>query len=238
MSETAFALADNRLQNSVNENSSRSPAQFVRQRLRQQIYADWGEVVLKQQRDTVMGDTEIMETAIENHSASTGADRVEAVLKQQRDTVMGDTEIMETAIENHSESTGIGSDIGSIINFPDLAQDSQTWHKVTFQALQEWEGYVIEIGEDDFTVLLLDLTAGSSHEEEEAVIPLSEISEDDIKRLRLGSVFRWVIGYERSASGTKRRVSQIVFRDLPALTKQDMSEGEEWAKKVSQLWED
>ena len=115
---------------------------------------DWGEVVLKQQRDMVMGDTEIMETTIENHSESTGADRVEAVLKQQRDTVMGDTEIMETSIENHSESTGIGSDIGSIINFPNLDQGSQTWHKVTFHALQEWEGYVIEIGEDDFTVLL------------------------------------------------------------------------------------
>ena len=80
-----------------------------------------------------------------------------------------------------------------------------------FQVLQEWEGYVIEIGEDDFTVRLLDLTAGSSHEEEEAVIPLSEISEDDFKHLRLGSIFRWVIGYERSTSGTKQRVSQIVF---------------------------
>ena len=60
-----------------------------------------------------------------------------------------------------------------------------------FQVLQEWEGYVIDIGEDEFTARLLDLTAGSSHEEEEAVIPLAEISEDDLKHLRLGSIFRW-----------------------------------------------
>ncbi len=107
-----------------------------------------------------------------------------------------------------------------------------------FQVLQKWEGYVIEIGEDDFTVRLLDLTAGSSHEEEEAVIPLAEISEDDLKHLRLGSIFRWVIGYERSKSGTKQRVSQIVFRELPIVTKQDIAEAEEWAKKTAQMWSD
>lgn len=110
--------------------------------------------------------------------------------------------------------------------------------QVSFHLLQEWEGYVIEIGEGDLTVRLLDLTAGSSHEEEEAVIPLAEISENDLKRLRLGSIFRWVIGYERSASGTKRRVSQLVFRDLPVMTKQDIAEGEEWARRVAQLWAD
>ncbi len=108
----------------------------------------------------------------------------------------------------------------------------------TFHALQEWEGYVLEKGDDEFTARLLDLTAGSLQEEEEAVIPLAEISEDDLKRLHPGSVFRWVIGYERSASGTKRRVSQIVFRDLPVVTKQDLAEGKEWARKTAQSWAD
>ena len=151
---------------------------------------------------------------------------------------MRGTEIVETTLEDPPTSTGINSDVGGIIDLPDLARISWNMPQVSFHLLQEWEGYVIEIGKDDFTVRLLDLTAGSSHEEEEAVIPLSEISEDDLKRLCLGSVFRWVIGYERSVSGTKRRVSQIVFRDLPALTKQDIFEGEKWAKKVAQLWED
>lgn len=39
----------------------------------------------------------------------------------------------------------------------------------SFHLLQEWEGYVIEIEKDNFTARLLDLTAGSSVEEEEAV---------------------------------------------------------------------
>ena len=107
-----------------------------------------------------------------------------------------------------------------------------------FQVLQEWEGYVIEIGEDDFTARLLDLTAGSLHEEEEVVIPFSEISKDDLKHLRLGSIFRWIIGYARSTNGTKQCVSQIVFREFPIVTKQDIAEAEEWARKTAQLWSD
>ena len=101
----------------------------------------------------------------------------------------------------------------------------------TLHALQEWEGYVLEIGDTDFVARLVDLTAGSTHEheEEEAVIPLAELSDEDSIKMRPGSIFRWVIGYERNAAGTKKRVSQIVFRDLPAITKIDLREGETWA---------
>ena len=166
------------------------------------------------------------------------ADRIAAALQQRRDSAMRDTEIAETTIEDLPTSNGIGPGIGAVIDLPDVARLSRTLPQVSFHLLQEWEGYVTEIGEDDFTVQLLDLTAGSSDEEEEAVIPLSEISEDDLKRLRLGSIFRWVIGYERSASGTKQRVSRIVFRELPIVTKQDIAEAEERARKTAQLWAD
>ena len=99
----------------------------------------------------------------------------------------------------------------------------------TLHALQEWEGYVVEVRNIDFVARLVDLTAVSTHEGEEAVIPLAEISEEDAAKMSPGSIFRWVIGYERSPSGTKKRVSQIVFRDLPAITKTDIREGESWA---------
>ena len=122
---------------------------------------------------------------------------------------------------------------------PDPTTEAPHW--VTMHALQEWEGYVLEKGEGEFVARLMDITVDTlpSHAdimpEEEAIIPLSEISNDDIRRLYPGSIFRWVIGYERSASGTKRRISQIVFRDLPAMTRQDKTEGREWARKVVRL---
>ena len=53
--------------------------------------------------------------------------------------------------------------------------------------LQEWEGYVVEIGDGDFTGRLTDLTAGHSWDSEEAVVPLEELSDYDRARLRQGS---------------------------------------------------
>lgn len=102
-----------------------------------------------------------------------------------------------------------------------------------FHALQEWEGYVVAIEADEFVARLVDLTAGSSHESEEAIIPLTEISEHDASNMAVGSIFHWAIGYERSPDGARKRVSQIVFRDLPRMTATDLREGREWARKIA-----
>ena len=98
--------------------------------------------------------------------------------------------------------------------------------------LQEWEGYVVEIRGDEFVAGLVDLTAGSSHEEEEAIIPLTELADDEAAALRPGAVFRWVIGYERDTGELGRRVSQIVFRDPPSLTERDLQQAREWARET------
>lgn len=100
-------------------------------------------------------------------------------------------------------------------------------------ALQEWEGYVVGIDDDEFVARLVDLSAGKTYESEEAVIPLEEVSEDDASRMAVGSIFRWVIGYERSPEGTRKRVSQIVFRDLPRMTEGDLRAGREWTGKIA-----
>ena len=125
-------------------------------------------------------------------------------------------------------------DDGVLPRILNLPQPSAHWSlSATFHALQEWEGYVVEIGEDEFVARLVDLTAGMSYETDEATIPMEEISEHDAEKMSEGDIFRWVIGYERSASGTKRRVSQIVFRDLPRMTAADFEEGRKWAEKVA-----
>ena len=102
----------------------------------------------------------------------------------------------------------------------------------TFHALQEWEGYVLSIGKEEFEARLIDITARATYEGEEATIPLPELSDRDTKKLRVGAIFRWVIGYERTAGGSRRRVSQIVFRDLPAVTESDLRDGEAWARDM------
>ncbi|MDE0622435.1 MAG: hypothetical protein OXH83_12270 [Bryobacterales bacterium] len=119
-------------------------------------------------------------------------------------------------------------DFASVLDFP----PQEPWSARTFHALQEWEGYVVAIRDEDFVVRLIDLTSGSTNEEEEADIPLAEISGQDSATIRPGSVFRWVIGYERSAAGTKRRVSEIVFRDVPEITETDLRDSAAWAHEA------
>lgn len=101
-----------------------------------------------------------------------------------------------------------------------------------FAALQEWEGYVVEIGNDSFTARLRDVTAGGMHEEEEAEFPLDDISESDRDLLKPGAIFRWAIGYLRTRGGTKRRISQIVFRRLPQWTARDLDDSLRDAKAL------
>ena len=106
----------------------------------------------------------------------------------------------------------------------------------SLHALQEWEGYVTDIGDEEFEARLLDVTAGDAVEGEDAVIPLEEVSPEDRQRMEPGSIFRWVIGYERSVGGTRKRVSQIVFLDLPPITDRDMARAREWADWLRTQW--
>ena len=101
---------------------------------------------------------------------------------------------------------------------------------------QEWEGYVTEIGDSEFSAHLTDLTSGMKYAKEEADIPLGELSEGDEAKMQVGSIFRWTIGYECTA-GSKKWMSRIVFHDLPVVTKYDLREGEKWADRILAAFE-
>ncbi len=90
----------------------------------------------------------------------------------------------------------------------------------------------MEMRGDEFVARLVDLTAGSTHEDEEAVIPLAAISEGDVATVDVGSIFRLVIGHERAPAGTKKPVSRIAFRDRPRMTERDFLEGRRWARET------
>ena len=61
---------------------------------------------------------------------------------------------------------------------------------------QEWEGYVTQIDDTKFSARLTDLTSVIKYANEEAHIPVDEISEDEVAKIQVGSIFRWTIGYE------------------------------------------
>ena len=141
----------------------------------------------------------------------------------------------ESGKHTHADSqTATGSSIGKAFRFfPPTVPRVRT---ATLHATQEWEGRVIEIGRNEFEARLLDLTSGDDVAREVATIPLQEVDAEDRALMREGSIFRWVIGHERSVDGTRRRVSRIVFLDPPRLTERDLKKGREWAAWLRQGW--
>ena len=60
---------------------------------------------------------------------------------------------------------------------------------------------MVAVYDEEFVALLVDVTAAEASsqsegdiEDEEAVIPISAVDEHDLKHLREGGIFRWVIG--------------------------------------------
>jgi len=96
---------------------------------------------------------------------------------------------------------------------------------VTFSPMQEWEGYVTEIFAESFSAYLIDKTAEKSIAEELMEFSISDLSEDNKDLLKVGAIFRWAIGYQKQ-HGSKRKVSEVVFRRMPAITKRDIKHAE------------
>jgi len=141
----------------------------------------------------------------------------------------------EMAADN-SVGIGLQSNGGKSIA-PFLSSVSER-RRTAFHAIQEWEGYVVKFEDDSIVAHLVNLTEGDTYASEAAIIPIEEISEHDMNIAKIGSIFRWVIGYEETIEGTRKRVSSIVFRDLPKVTENDIREGDEWAKKIASVISD
>lgn len=118
----------------------------------------------------------------------------------------------------------------SVALFPDEPRARSV--EASFYALQEWEGYVIDISEDTFTARLMDLSATDGLEEE-ADFPIADLSSVDQSELRLGAIFRWSIGYRKTCGGSKERVSRIVFRRLPAWTEAELERSHQQAEALA-----
>jgi hypothetical protein len=122
----------------------------------------------------------------------------------------------------------------SAVTIASVARVARPGPSVTFQPLQEWEGYIYSIKDETFWARMVDITARESIEGEEAEFLISDLSDEDRTHLAIGAVIRWVIGYQRSAQGTKRRVSEVLFRRLPAHTPYDLAEARKRAAALQQ----
>ena len=141
----------------------------------------------------------------------------------------------ELDLDSPFGSTLFHNHMVNVLQIP--ATPSERSNETSPLILQEWEGSVVELNDDDFVAHLIDLTRDPDvnvyEVEEEAVIPYVELSQDDRLQIQVGSILRWVIGYQLTPGGTRTRFSRIVLRDLPVVTEQDLVRGKEWAEQIA-----
>ena len=105
----------------------------------------------------------------------------------------------------------------------------------TQEILQDWEGVVEMIGNENFTARLRDLTNNEPYPSETAELPIEDISVDDLKLLRVGAVFYLTVGRSTWLNGRQERFGRIVFRRLPDWTLSTLRRAEERAEHLSRF---
>lgn len=96
--------------------------------------------------------------------------------------------------------------------------------------LAEWNGCVnaVQTAGAYFSATLKGVVGeGVAGEEEDAVIPISDVSEWDMELLQPGNFFRLCVVHEVLPTGQPRRSTQVVFRRLPAFRQFDLDKANE-----------
>lgn len=136
---------------------------------------------------------------------------------------------IDERFENLSEQTiNIGEFSSPIIKFPSISHSRS--HMVS---LQKWQGYVLRVTDRSLHVRLVDLTKEGP--DEEAEIPIAEISDGDKELIKPGAIFYWSIGYLDSYSGQRSRVSVIRFQRLPSWSKEEIDAAKREAERLHQI---
>lgn len=107
--------------------------------------------------------------------------------------------------------------------------------RVFFQALENWEGTVLEVREETFVARLTDPLG--ERKDEEAEFFTDDVSEWDRKLLAPGAVFYWSLGRTIEPTGATSRTSTLRFRRLPAWSRPELARAEERAESLATAFE-
>jgi hypothetical protein len=98
--------------------------------------------------------------------------------------------------------------------------------------LREWEGFVEAISAESFFVKLSDVTDTAGLPTDEAEFELKDLSGADRELLRVGSIIRWVVGFERLANDQRQRVSRVHVRRIPVFRVSGIDEARNEAEQL------
>jgi hypothetical protein len=134
--------------------------------------------------------------------------------------------------ENQIEASTESPSSLELISAPVVIHPGPFRRKERFKVLQQFEGTVLEISDEECRARVQDL--GKSEALEEITFPTEEISESDREIAVPGSVFYWDIGYQDRIDGQRLRVSSIRFRRIPVWKEKDLEVASREAELLSE----
>lgn len=124
-----------------------------------------------------------------------------------------------------------------VLEFPIQGYDPAA--RVAQELLAEWHGYVTRVGPADnpwFSAVLTGKKGvGVVGEEEDAQIPIDDVSEFDRELVSPGNFFTLSVIREVRSDGQPRRYTQVVFRRLPAYQNRDLEAAAERARQITSM---
>ena len=117
---------------------------------------------------------------------------------------------------------------------PELFVQKRGSCRVHVEPLEGWEGVVETIEGDRLGVRLRGLLDSGSTDEV-ATIEIDSVSDADRSLIAVGAVFYWGVGYAIE-HGTKKLVSEIRFRRLPAWTATEIKRAEQFGSEFDEAF--
>jgi hypothetical protein len=166
----------------------------------------------------------------DNYLQGTDAALVEpAIVRHARSLQMP-----ESGSREQKPSTVIGE--RSLTMAPSATQVGVAHNTRPSEVLAEWAGCVTKLegsGQVFFASLRGISGDGVKGQEEDAVIPVSDVSDSDLQLLSPGNFFRLLVVAEILTGGQPQRSTRLVFRRLPAYHRQDLEKAAEWGTRIS-----
>ncbi len=169
------------------------------------------------------------ETSWNGHSKGSPIYLLEQAMKAPREP-RPDKRDGEELQTYYNGSSHFSKQINSVVSNVPVSRNSLSQVEI-FQVLQEWEGRVLSVGEDTFTARLIDIENNPNHEEGDFFI--KDVRNDDLKLLKPGAIFRWVVGTVVKQDRTEHCYSDIVFRRLSKWSHGELSEADKEARNLS-----
>ena len=139
--------------------------------------------------------------------------------------------------EGPDRAEALGADGSKIVALHGVLPRPRAPDVGSFILLQQFEGTVIALGDDEFTARLVDRT-NPENAPEVGEFSTDDVSEGDRELLALGAVFYFSLGYRIAPWGQRDRVATIKFRRLPAWSKREIEAASAQAETWAEMFDD